>query len=645
MPKIRFYTRREREKLSEEEKARSLAEKEQKAKEAAEERERKRKRQEEDERAKHEVAQRFHRPVKKPGQKLSVAEAEQLDFATRYLGPEVNKHSTFAPRKRQRGGQEFNFDWDPVDDTTRADPDDADLPRDSGKYPVGYGESDEAKELRKAAILEKYHGKARAEKHMEHFYEQRRRLQQRDDRLMSRQRHWSKKTLAEMNERDWRLFKDHEKITMKGYRLPNPMRNWQESGLPAKIRDTLDRQNFETPTPIQKATIPIALEHRDVIGVAKTGSGKTLAFVLPILASIAHLPPLNESNMAWGPYALILAPTRELAQQITANTMAFAEAFGYKVVCLVGGHSLDQQAIALQAGAHIIVATPGRLVDCIENQFVVFHRCCYLVMDEADRMIDLGFEESVTKIISVLPSHQPKSDDENGVDGLDPHGPKPALGFRMPRRHTMMFSATMPPRVEKIAAQYLFQPARVLIGDANEAVDTVEQRVEFISTDAKRISRLEAILSDPNLKSPVIVFVNVKYNCDYVAKAIQRMGWSTATLHGGKTQQQREAAIKDARDGRTDVLVATDVAGRGLDVPDVSLVVNFNMAKTIEGYTHRIGRTGRAGKTGVAITFLGSEDKEVLYDLRQMISRSPVSKVPEELAKHEDAQQRHGRRK
>lgn len=644
LPKIRFIPKREREKLDQQKKERQEKEKEEKERREAEEREKKRKRQEEDERAKEEVAERFRRPVKKPGQKLSAAEIDQLNFATRYLGPDVNKHSTFAPRKRRRGAKEFNFDWDPMDDTTRIEEEDHDMPKDSGKWPLGWGEYAEAKELKKARMLEEVHGKARAEEHMKQFYDGRHRKKAEDDRLMGRLKNWVNKSREEMNDRDWRLFKDKAGITIKGSGLPNPMRNWQESGLPSSILSTLHRRNFQDPTPIQQAGIPIALARKDIIGVAKTGSGKTLAFVLPLLVFISQLPPLTEYNMSDGPYALILAPTRELAQQIEKEARIFAEPFGYSVVCLVGGHSLDQQAIALQAGAHIIVATPGRLVDCIENQFVVFHRCCYLVMDEADRMIDMGFEEPVTKILNALPSHEPKTNGADGVDGVDlPFNP--ALAAGIPPRQTMMFTATMSPRVEKIAAKYLHQPATVLVGNTDEAVDTVEQRVEFVGSDAKRLSRLEGILADPDLKSPVIVFVNVKHNCDHIAKAIRRMGWNTATLHSGKTQQQREAALKDAREGRTDVLVATDLAGRGIDVPDVSLVLNFNMANTIESYTHRIGRTGRAGKSGVAITFLGPEDKDVLYELRQMISKSPVSKVPEELARHEAAQQRSGRRR
>ncbi|PKS06660.1 hypothetical protein jhhlp_007410 [Lomentospora prolificans] len=650
VPKLRFIPKREREKMDKEKKEREEQVRLEKERKRAEERERQRRKREEEEKVSEDIAERFRRPVKKPGQKLTADDIDQLNFVTRYLGPEINKNSTFAPRKRRRGAKEFNFDWDPLDDTSR--PEDGEETREGGhrrkdkggdtQWPLGWGADAEAKALKQAKILEEMHGRERAEEHMRKFYEDRERRKAEDDRLLGRTKNWVQKSREEMTDRDWRLFKDKAGITMKGASLPNPMRNWQESGLPMTILDTLRRRNFQDPTPIQQAAIPIALSSRDIIGVAKTGSGKTLAFVLPLLVYISQLPPLTEYNMSDGPYALILAPTRELAQQIEKEAKAFADPLGFSVVCIVGGHSLEQQALALQAGAHIIVGTPGRLVDCIENQFVVFHRCSYLVMDEADRMIDMGFEEPVNRILSALPSTERTADPEDGVN-LPGWNMPPAV--RGGARQTMMFTATMSPRVEKIAAKYMRQPAVVTIGSSDEAVDTVEQRVEFIAGEAKRLNRLGDILSDPSLKSPVIVFVNVKHNCDAVAKAIRRMGWNTATLHSGKTQQQREAALKDAREGRTDVLVATDLAGRGIDVPDVSLVINFNMANTIESYTHRIGRTGRAGKSGVAITFLGPEDNEVLYELRQMISKSPVSRVPEDLARHEAAQQRSSRRR
>lgn len=196
----------------------------------------------------------------------------------------------------------------------------------------------------------------------------------------------------------------------------------------------------------------------------------------------------------------------------------------------------------------------------------------------------------------------------------------------------------MPAACERLARKYLRRPAVVTIGVAGQAVDRVEQRVEFIAGDDKRKNRLIEILSSEGFQPPIIVFVNTKQAVDKLSKDLNRSGWSSTTLHSGKTQEQREAALKQLRDGEVDILVATDLAGRGIDVQDVSLVVNFQMAGTIEAYVHRIGRTGRAGKKGVAVTFLGNEDAEVMYDLKQEIAKSPISKVPSELARHEAAQ-------
>jgi ATP-dependent RNA helicase DDX23/PRP28 len=298
---------------------------------------------------------------------------------------------------------------------------------------------------------------------------------------------------------------------------------------------------------------------------------------------------------------------------------------------------LEEQSYNLRNGAEIIIATPGRLVDCIERRVLVLGQCCYIIMDEADRMIDLGFEESVNKILDALPVGNEKPDTD---EAEDPQAMTRHLGGKDRYRQTMMYTATMPPAVEKIAKKYLRRPAIVTIGNVGEAVETVEQRVEFVAGEDKRKKRLNEILASGEFAPPIIVFVNIKRNCDAVARDIKHMGFSSVTLHGSKTQEQREAALASVRSGQTDVLVATDLAGRGIDVPDVSLVVNFNMATNIESYTHRIGRTGRAGKSGVAITFLGNEDADVMYDLKQMLTKSSISRVPEELRKHEAAQQK-----
>ncbi|KAM0450346.1 hypothetical protein ACHAPV_004015 [Trichoderma viride] len=577
--------------------------------------------------------------------KRSAAEIEDSLLRSRYLGPEVNKQSSFSAKKKRMRTTEkkFNFEWDVEEDTSRDnDPLYASQSVNRGGSLAGVGgEFDEEAEQRarkRARMIEQRdieHGKERAKGIMEDFYRARARAKERAERT-GLGRHWSDKDLNEMRERDWRIFKEDFGIATKGGAIPNPMRSWGESGLPRRLLDIVDQVGYKEPSAIQRAAIPIALQARDLIGVAVTGSGKTAAFLLPLLVYISDLPPLTEANKNDGPYALIIAPTRELVQQIETEAKKFAEPLGFRCVSIVGGHSLEEQVFALRNGAEIIVATPGRLVDCIERRLLVLVQCCYIIMDEADRMIDLGFEDSVNKILDALPvtNEKPDTDEAENAQLMKRYVGKDRY------RQTMMYTATMPPLVEKIAKKYLRRPAIVTIGNAGEAVDTVEQRVEFISGEDRRKKRLQEILGSAAYAPPIIVFVNIKRNCDAVARDIKSMGWSVVTLHGSKTQEQREAALASVRSGQTQILVATDLAGRGIDVPDVSLVINFNMATNIESYTHRIGRTGRAGKSGVAITFLGNEDTDVLYDIKQILSKSSISKVPDELRRHEAAQSR-----
>ncbi|KKF93905.1 Pre-mRNA-splicing ATP-dependent RNA helicase PRP28 [Ceratocystis fimbriata CBS 114723] len=577
---------------------------------------------------------------------------EERKWREHYLGPDVNKESKFVvKRKRTRAGEQFNFDWSPEDDTTRTDTI-TELPRKQQRSaPKQFYTWDErfdanAEERLKEQIKfieqkDPETGRERGQELLREFYRGRERAIEKDNKT-GMGRHWSKKKLSEMKQRDWRIFKEDFGIATKGGGLPDPMRSWRESDLPDNILHILDSVGFDEPSPIQRAAIPIALQARDLIGVAVTGSGKTLAFLLPLLVYISDLPPLTEVNKNDGPYALIMAPTRELVQQIEKEARRFARPMGYRVVSIVGGHSLEEQAYALRDGAHIIVATPGRLVDCIERRMIVFAQCCYVIMDEADRMIDLGFEEPVNKILDALPLSNQKPDTEDAEDSL---AMKQYISGRDRYRQTMMYTATMPAQVERIAKKYLRRPAIVTIGNAGEAVDTVEQRVEFVSGEDRRKARLKDIIMSHQYAPPIIVFVNIKRNCETVAREIKHMGMSVVTLHGSKTQEQREAALASVRNGQTQILVATDLAGRGIDVPDVSLVINFNMATNIESYTHRIGRTGRAGKSGVAITFLGNEDSDVLYDLKQILSKSSISKVPDELRRHEAAQQKPNRMK
>ncbi|KAI1189062.1 Pre-mRNA-splicing ATP-dependent RNA helicase prp-28 [Nemania serpens] len=578
--------------------------------------------------------------AKTAGQKRKVNdEDESSQIRARYMGPELNQSTFSAKKKSRRHRDKFNFDWDPHDDTSQGDAlihsDQVPLYVKDGGLLAKYQGLVEQEDLKRAKYIiagDPETGRERAEQLLEMAL----RAKERANRNTFG-KHWSEKKLEDMRERDWRIFKEDFGISTKGGLLPNPMRNWRESGLPRRLLEIVAKVGYDEPTPVQRAAIPIALQARDLIGVAVTGSGKTAAFLLPLLVYISDLPPLDEITKNDGPYSLIIAPTRELVQQIETEAKKFAEPLGFTVVSLVGGHSLEEQAFALRNGAEIIVATPGRLVDCIERRLLVLSQCCYIIMDEADRMIDMGFEEPVNKILDALPVTNEKPDTDAAEDAQLMTRP---LGGKDRYRQTMMYTATMPTAVEKIAKKYLRRPATVTIGNAGEAVDTVEQRVEFVAGEDRRKKRLQEILTSGEFAAPIIVFVNIKRNCDAIAREIKHMGLSTVTMHGSKTQEQREQALASVRSGSTEVLVATDLAGRGIDVPDVSLVINFNMATSIESYTHRIGRTGRAGKSGVAITFLGNEDADVLYDLRQMLSKSSISKVPEELRRHESAQQK-----
>jgi ATP-dependent RNA helicase DDX23/PRP28 len=568
-------------------------------------------------------------------------DAEAALIRNRYMGAEQNQSTFSAKKKRKRTTEKkFNFEWNEEEDTSydynpiyqqRAE---ANF---FGRGKLG-GFTDDATERSTtqfiAAMMERdpESGRARAEA----ILDMERRRKEEGSRAQL-DKHWSEKKLEHMRERDWRIFKEDFNIATKGGAIPNPMRNWHEAGLPDAIMRLVDQVGYSEPSAIQRAAIPIALQCRDLIGVAVTGSGKTAAFILPLLVYISQLPPLGPANRNDGPYALVLAPTRELAQQIEVEAKKFANPLGFRTAVIVGGHSIEEQAFQMRDGVEIIIATPGRLVDCIERRVLVLSQCAYVIMDEADRMIDMGFEEPVNKILDALPVGNEKPDDDRAED--------PTAMKRGMYRQTMMYTATMPTAVERIARKYLRRPAIVTIGNAGEAVETVEQRVEFVPGEEKRKKRLSEILNSGEFAAPIIVFVNIKRNCDAIARDIKHMGFSSVTLHGSKTQEQREAALQALRDSRVDVLVATDLAGRGIDVPDVSLVVNFNMATSIESYTHRIGRTGRAGKSGVAITFCGNEDADVLYDLKQMLSKSQISKVPEELRKHEAAQQKGGRKK
>lgn len=562
-------------------------------------------------------------------------EKEAQAIKERYLGQMKRKK-----RIRKLNERKFVFDWDAADDTSTdynvlyknrhtiqlygrglvAGIDPAEQQKDKDRFYTG--------------LVEKRRSEFDKEKEKKHVEK----LKQKEDRQKWDDRHWMSKSLQEMTERDWRIFREDYNITIKGGRIPNPMRSWKEAGLPDSLLEIIDKLNYKEPTPIQRQAIPIGLQNRDIIGVAETGSGKTAAFVLPLLVWITSQPKIvRQEEIDQGPYAVIMAPTRELAQQIEEETMKFAKTLDIKTVAIIGGISREEQGFKLRLGCEIVIATPGRLIDVLENRYLVLSRCTYVVLDEADRMIDMGFEPDVQKILDFMPATNLKPDTDAAEDETTLMA---NLRSKNKYRQTVMFTATMPPTVEKLARTYLRRPAVVYIGSIGKPVERVEQIVHILSEPEKK-RKLTNIL-ESGIEPPVMIFVNQKKGADVLAKGLEHLGYSAITLHGGKGQEQREYALAALKNGTKDILVATDVAGRGIDIKDVSMVINYDMAKSIEDYTHRIGRTGRAGKHGVAISFCTKDDSHLFYDLKQLLLSSPISTVPPELANHPDAQHKPG---
>ncbi|RZC60456.1 hypothetical protein C5167_022208 [Papaver somniferum] len=555
---------------------------------------------------------------------------KELDaIKEQYLGTKKPKKRVIKPSEKFR----FSFDWENTEDTSRdmnalyQNPHEAQL-----LFGRGFRAGMDRREQKKLAaknekeLREEIRKKDGIEERPEDLAMQRQKEEAADlyDTFDMRiDRHWSDKKLEEMTERDWRIFREDFNISYKGSKIPRPMRNWRESNLSTELLKAVEKVGYKTPSPIQMAAIPLGLQQRDVIGIAETGSGKTAAFVLPMLTYISRLPPMSEENEAEGPYAVVMAPTRELAQQIEDETVKFAHYLGIKVVSIVGGQSIEEQGFKIRQGCEVVIATPGRLIDCLERRYAVLNQCNYVVLDEADRMIDMGFEPQVMGVLDAMPSSnlKPENEDEE-------------LDAKRIYRTTYMFSATMPASVERLARKYLRNPVVVNIGTAGKATELITQNVIMIK-ESEKMPRLQKLLNDLDEKT-AIVFINTKKSADFLSKNLDKNGYRVTALHGGKSQEQREISLEGFRNKRFNVLVATDVAGRGIDIPDVAHVINYDMPGNIEMYTHRIGRTGRAGKTGVATTFLTLHDTDVFYDLKQMLTQSN-SPVPPELARHEAA--------
>jgi len=361
--------------------------------------------------------------------------------------------------------------------------------------------------------------------------------------------------------------------------------SFTELGITEPLRRALEAEGYTQPTPIQLRAIPVLLAGRDLLGLAQTGTGKTAAFALPLLQ---QLSTGHEGRRARSMRGLILAPTRELAIQIYDSFRTYGRHLHLRSAVVVGGVSQGAQVKALAGGVDILVATPGRLLDLVSQGHVRLDAVTHLVLDEADRMLDMGFIRDIRKIVAAVPK----------------------------KRHSMLFSATMPTDVEQLAQSILHQPERIDVSPPKRTADNIDQRVYYVAAGEKR-ALLAALLKDATLER-VLVFTRTKHTANRVAEHLDKSGFSADAIHGNKSQGARQRALERFRSGDARVLVATDIAARGIDIDNVTHVINFELPNEPENYVHRIGRTARAGAAGIAIAFCDQAENAFLRDIERL---------------------------
>ncbi|MEO7961778.1 MAG: DEAD/DEAH box helicase [Ginsengibacter sp.] len=366
--------------------------------------------------------------------------------------------------------------------------------------------------------------------------------------------------------------------------------NFKELHLIAPILRALEAEGYTTPTPIQEQAIPDVLRGKDLLGCAQTGTGKTAAFAIPILQNL-FLQRNKDVPMDNTIKALILTPTRELAIQIDESFGAYGKHTGLRHTVIFGGVSQHHQTNALRRGVDILIATPGRLLDLIAQRYVNLQDIKMFVLDEADRMLDMGFINDVKKIIARLPQ----------------------------KRQTLFFSATMPPEISRLSASILTDPVRVEVTPVSSTAENVLQSIYLVEKNNKK-DLLIHLLKDKDIAS-ALVFTRTKYGADKIARELYRAKISADAIHGNKTQSARQKALTNFKEGKIRVLVATDIAARGIDVDDLSHVINFELPNIPETYVHRIGRTGRAGASGKAFSFCDMEERQFLRDIHKLIEQ------------------------
>ncbi|OGG95059.1 MAG: DEAD/DEAH box helicase [Candidatus Lambdaproteobacteria bacterium RIFOXYD2_FULL_50_16] len=391
-----------------------------------------------------------------------------------------------------------------------------------------------------------------------------------------------------------------------GPNLRKNLSTFKDLGLFPEILKNLEQAGYQTPTPIQSQAIPQLLQKKDLLGIAQTGTGKTAAFSLPILHHFASEPLKVGPGKA---RALILAPTRELVTQIAQNLEAYSVNLGFKMAVIYGGVNQNPQIRSMLRGADLLVATPGRLMDLMNQGQVNLSQVEVFVLDEADRMLDMGFINDIRKIERTLPK----------------------------KRQTMLFSATMPKSIASLAASLLNNPVRVEVNPESTTVDRINQ--QLVRVDKKEKPNLLRSILEESGAARVLVFSRTKYGADRVARDLQKHQISSAAIHGNKTQAAREKSLNHFKEGRIQVLVATDIAARGIDVDSVSHVINYDLPQDPESYVHRIGRTARAGREGIAISFCDQTEHDQLEAIEKLIKKKlPLhavysSPVPDEMIK------------
>ena len=356
------------------------------------------------------------------------------------------------------------------------------------------------------------------------------------------------------------------------------------------ILKALTKEGYEAPTPIQKAAIPPLIQGRDLLGCAQTGTGKTAAFAIPILQQLAQAKTHAKGRRPLK--ALILTPTRELAAQIGSSFAAYGTFTGLKHTVIYGGVSQNQQVQILTAGVDILVATPGRLIDLMNQKHVDLSSIRYFVLDEADRMLDMGFLHDVEKVINKLPAE----------------------------RQTMLFSATMPREIERLSETLLTQPVKVEVTPASTTVDSIDQSV-YLVNKANKAKLLLHLLENPEIVS-ALVFTRTKHDANKLTAKLRDAGQTCEVIHANKSQSARQLALRQFKSGKSRIMVATDIVARGIDIAELSHVINFNLPASPEDYVHRIGRTGRAGLGGTAISFCDHPEKKALADIQKLIGKS-----------------------